>query len=94
MKASSVGAVLGVALAMTGILSCTDDRRDGATSNLRQDSGMQAVSIGTRLGEPGYGWRYFTDAREGRAVVISPGGDYYYSHGEGLELVFKATTGA
>lgn len=94
MKASSVGVALGVALAMTSILSCTDDRRNGATSSLRQDSGMQAVSIGTRLGEPGYGWRYFTDAREVRAVVISPGGDYYYSHGEGLELVFKATTGA
>jgi hypothetical protein len=52
---------------------------------------MQAVSIGTKVGEPSYGWRYFADAHEGRAVVISPGGDYYYSHGEGLMLVFKAT---
>ena len=51
---------------------------------------MQAVSTGTKVGQPGYRWRYFVDAREGRAVVISPSGDYFYSHGKGLALVFKA----
>ncbi len=44
-----------------------------------------------KIGEPGHGWRYFSDAREARAVVISPSGDYYYSRGEGLQLVLKST---
>lgn len=51
---------------------------------------MQAVSIDTTTGQPGHGWRYFADAREGRAVVISPGGDYFYSRGKGLCLVYDA----
>ena len=93
MEAGSFGVVLGVALALTGMLGCSDDRRSESGSSARQDSGMQAVSIGTKFGEPGHGWRYFADAREGRAVVISPGGDYYYSDGAGLALVYTATTG-
>jgi hypothetical protein len=34
---------------------------------------------------------YFFDAREARAVVISPSGDYYYSRGERLQLVLNST---
>jgi hypothetical protein len=55
---------------------------------------MRAVAITAKAGEPGHGWRYFSDARRSRAVVISPSGDYYYSHGEGLQLVFKASAAA
>jgi hypothetical protein len=51
---------------------------------------MQAVAVASQAGEPGHGWQYFRDARRGRAVVISPDGDYYYSRGEGLALVHKA----
>lgn len=94
MKPINIGVVLGLAVAMASISSYADDHRKEPRGNLRIDSGMQAVSIGTKVGEPGYGWRYFADAHEGRAVVISPSGDYYYSHGEGLKLVFKATTSA
>ena len=47
-----------------------------------------------RAGEPGHGWQYFSDVRRHRAVVISPDGDYYYSRGKGLELVFKASGSA
>jgi len=94
MKPINIGVVLGVAAAMASIPSHADAHRKEHRGNRRIDAGMQAVSIGTKVGKPGYGWRYFTDAHEGRAVVISPGGDYFYSHGEGLKLVFKATTAA
>ena len=33
-------------------------------------------------------------ARKARAVVISPNGDYYYSRGKGLQLVFKSAPAA
>ena len=33
-------------------------------------------------------------ARRHRAVVISPDGDYYYSRGKGLELVYKGAGAA
>ena len=94
MKPINIGVVLGVAAAMASIPSHADAHRKEHRGNRRIDAGMQAVSIGTKVGKPGYGGRYFTDAHEGRAVVISPGGDYFYSHGEGLKLVFKATTAA
>ena len=94
MNPINIGVVLGVAAAIASMPSYADDHRKESRGNRRIDSGMQAVAIGTKVGEPSYGWRYFADAHEGRAVVISPGGDYYYSHGEGLMLVFKATTAA
>ena len=50
---------------------------------------MQAVAVATSSGQPGHGWRYFIDARKHRALVISPEGDYVYSRGKGLDLVFK-----
>ena len=51
------------------------------------DHGMQAVPHGASPDAPGYGWRYFADPTERRAVVISPQGDYYYSHGKGLRWI-------
>lgn len=91
MKPSNVAVVLSVAAAMTGMPSQADDHRAETRGNHRIDSGMQAVSIDTTIGQPGHGWRYFADARKGRAVVISPGGDYFYSHGEGLTRVFEGS---
>lgn len=90
MKPSNVAVLLGVGVAMTSMLSHADDHRYQARADHRSDSGMQAVSIDTTTGQPGHGWRYFADAREGRAVVISPGGDYFYSRGKGLCLVYDA----
>src|SRR5574340_597528 len=55
-----------------------------STVRHRSGSGMQAVATQTTIGQPGYGWRYFVDARQARAVVISPEGNYFYSHGKGL----------
>ena len=52
---------------------------------------MQAIVNPATAGESAYGWRYFADRRKARAVVISPGGDYFYSRGDGLTLVFKAS---
>lgn len=51
------------------------------------DHGMQEVSHDTTPAARAYGWRYFTDPSARRAVVISPQGDYYYSHGKGLHWV-------
>lgn len=51
----------------------------------------EANSNDPTIGQPGYGWHYFVDARKGRAVVISPSGDYCYTHGKGPTLVLKAT---
>lgn len=60
----------------------------------RFDHGMQVVANGAGQGEPGYGWRYFSDPAEHRAVVISPQGEYYLSRGKGLRLVAATQRGA
>jgi hypothetical protein len=65
------------------------EHRHQAGSRERDRSVMKAVAVAAEPGQPGHGWRYFTDARQRRAVVISPAGDYYLSRGTGLELVFK-----
>ncbi len=67
----------------------TRERRGGGF-----DHGMQAVSIGAGAGEPGHGWRYFSDPAACRAVVINPQGEYYYSRGEGLGLVAVTQPGS
>lgn len=92
MKPNYVAVVLGIA-AMTSVPSHADDHGKEARRNHQIDSGMQAVSNAATTGQPGYGWRYFADARNGKAVAISPSGDYFYSpgHGHGPTLVFKAT---
>lgn len=53
----------------------------------RLDSGMQTVANGAVAGDAAHGWRYFAAPGQTRAVVISPLGDYYYSHGKGLRWV-------
>lgn len=58
------------------------------------DQGMQAVPHNAGPGEWGHGWQYFSDPVARRAVVISPQGDYYYSHGKGLRWVAAAQRGA
>ncbi len=92
MKLGNIGVVLGLAAATIGLSANAGDHRKD-TKHHRQDSaGMQVVAVAPKAGEPGHGWRYFSDARKARAVVISPGGDCYYSRGEGLQLVFKSTS--
>lgn len=51
------------------------------------DHGMQVVPTTAGAGQAGDGWRYFSDPRAHRAVVISPQGDYFLSRGQGLRLV-------
>ena len=94
MKPNYVAVVLGVAAAMINMSSHAHEHGKEARSNHQIDSGMQAIPVATTIGQPGYGWRYFADARKDRWVVISPSGDYFYSHGQGLILVFKATGAA
>ncbi|GMV46611.1 MAG: hypothetical protein AMXMBFR66_20090 [Pseudomonadota bacterium] len=66
------------------------DRTPSADKTQRPDRGMQVVGNPAQAGEPGHGWRYFTDPAARRAVVISPQGDYYYSRGRGLDWVTRA----
>ena len=94
MKPNHVAVVLGIAAAMAAIPSHAENHRKATRDTDRGASGMQAVATDTQVGQPGHGWRYFSDSRKGRAVVISPDGDYYYSRGKGLALVFKATGAA
>jgi hypothetical protein len=91
MKLSNIGMALALVAAMVGIPSHAGDHRKASKHHRHATTGMQAISASPKIGEPGHGWRYFSDAREARAVVISPSGDYYYSRGEGLQLVFKST---
>lgn len=65
-----------------------------ARSTDTQGPGMREVTHVAAREEPGHGWRYFTDPAARRAVVISPQGDYYLSHGKGLRLVFEAPKAA
>lgn len=94
MKFSNIGVALGIAAATIGLAAHAGDHRKAAKDHRHAASGMQAVAVAPKAGEPGHGWQYFSDARQARAVVISPAGDYYYSRGEGLQLVFKSTSGA
>ena len=94
MNRSIFGVALCLAAAVTSIPSFAGDHRKGSRDHRHPGSAMRVVTVAANAGEPGHGWRYFSDARRARAVVISPGGDYYYSHGEGLELVYKASAAA
>lgn len=71
-------------------LNLIAQQRDGDTRALGVDDGMQAVPNAATAGQPGHAWRYFSDARAHRAVVISPAGDYYFSRGDGLRLIAQA----
>lgn len=91
LASTALIAVLATAAASTSAWAKDDALHDRARS---ADHGMQAVNHTAAAGEPGHGWRYFSDAQAHRAVVISPGGDYYYSHGKGLRLVARTRTPA
>jgi hypothetical protein len=94
MKLSNIGVALGIAAATIGLAAHASDHRKASKDHRHTASGMQAVAVAPQAGEPGHGWRYFSDAREARAVVISPNGDYYYSRGDGLQLVYKSAPAA
>ena len=94
MKPIAIGIalVLNAALpaALPGLAAQAGEHRHASRDAHRAARGMRAVAVAPAPGEPGHGWQYFSDARKGRAVVISPQGDYYYSRGDGVKLVFKA----
>lgn len=90
MNRSNMGVVLCLAAAVTSISAYAGGHRKESRDQRHHGSAMQAIAVTPGIGEPGHGWQYFSDACGNRAVVISPGGDYYYSQGKGLELVFRA----
>ena len=63
------------------------DRSRHERSVSRFDQGMQPVVNAASATDRAHGWRYFSDPSTHRAVVISPQGDYYLSHGKGLRWV-------
>jgi hypothetical protein len=91
MKMRIVALALGVASALLSGSSHAGGHRQQARGNPPTQPDMRVVAHGATAGEPGYRWRYFSDTLGGRAVVISPGGDYFYSDGSGLVLVFKGS---
>lgn len=90
MKLSNLSVSLGIAAATIGFAAHAGDHRKASREHSNPAAGMRAVAVTPKAGEPGHGWKYFSDPREACAVVISPNGDYYYSRGEGLQLVFKS----
>ena len=94
MKFRSIGVALALTAAMVAVSARTGDHPRESKDRRHAAAGMQAIAVSPKLGEPGHGWQYFSDSRRTRAVVISPTGDYYYSRGEGLLLVFKTPAAA
>ena len=90
MNLSNIGVALGIAAATMGLAAHAGEHREAAKDHRHAASGIQAVAVSPKAGEPGHGWQYFSDARKARAVVISPHGDYYYSRGDGLQLVYES----
>ena len=91
MDSTRMALVLGIAAAFTSLSAHADPHRKEARGGDRNGWSMQEVTHGAQSGQAGYRWRYFADTRQGRAVAISPGGDYFYGHGRGLTLVYKST---
>ena len=81
MKSSVLLAAIAVLAAVAGSPSPAGAR------DARKDHGMRAVPNAAGPGQPGDGWRYFSDPAAHRAVAISPQGEYYFSRGKGLDLV-------
>lgn len=102
MQSTTQFASLAMIAALVGGPVLAGDRTQGdnrqhsaqARSADARDHGMREVTHVASQGEPGHGWRYFTDPAARRAVVISPQGDYYLSRGKGLRLVFEAPKSA
>lgn len=92
MKLNNLALILGAVALSTGIAAQADDHRRESRDGHGARSGMQTIANVATTGQPGYGWRYFGNAHEASAVVISPDGDYYFNRGRGLVPVFKAAS--
>ena len=90
MRLIHLGVALGLTAALCSVSAYAWEHRKASTHKRHQSAGYQTVAVTTKAGDPGHGWQYFFDRAGHRAVVINPSGDYYYSHGKGLELVYKA----
>lgn len=90
MKPLHIALALTLSAALPGMTAHASEHRKHAREADRPARGMQVVAVAPGVGEPGHGWQYFSDPRKARAVVISPDGDYYYSHGNGPRLVYRA----
>ena len=89
MKLTLLLASIGVLAWGTSNSAQADNREQDrhARAGAGFDRGMQVVRTAARPGQPGHAWRYFSDPAAGRAVVISPQGEYYFNGGKGLSLV-------
>jgi hypothetical protein len=95
MKSTLLITSIGLLAAFTGSAVLADSRhsRDDDNDQPRvqhrdaKDAVMQTVPVNARPGEPGDGWRYYSNAAAHTAVVISPQGEYFYSRGKGPRLI-------
>lgn len=110
MKSSLLLASIGTLAAVSGVssLAHADESHRDSGAPLRADhrpsegtresasgrSGMQPVPTTAGPGEPGHGWRYFSNPLAGSAVVISPQGEYFLSRGRGLRLIAVTRSGS
>lgn len=90
MKVRNLILMAAAAAAVTSMHAYAGEHRKPAKPH-RVHWSMHTVAVHAKAGQPAHGWRYFSDARAGRAVVISPRGEYFYSEGDGLKLVYQAT---
>jgi hypothetical protein len=74
-------------LAYAGDAHRDRDARPRPADSSSARPGMQAVLTTAGPGEPGHGWRYFSDPVAATAVVISPQGEHFFSRGEGLRPI-------
>ena len=83
-----------VAQAATPTSPLAKGQRASATHLAVNDSGgMRPVPNSAGPGQPGDGWNYYSDVAARRAVVISPGGDFYFNKGKGLKQITGAGSG-
>jgi hypothetical protein len=74
MKFSNIGVALGIAAATMGLAAHAGDDRKASKDHRQAASGMQAVAVSPKAGEPGHGWQYFSDSRKARTAAGCRGG--------------------
>lgn len=61
MHLNCISVALGIAAATIGVATHAGVHRDATKERARAAAGMQVVVVTPKAGEPGHGWRYFSD---------------------------------
>ena len=87
MRASLLHCILAIGAIVATVPALAHERGHDRAPASGAEPALREVPHEAGPGQPGHGWRYFSDARAHRAVVIDPDGTYYYSRGRGLHPV-------